>query len=1111
VPYRSCRKKLDTRGTVASGARGAVDAWVLAAAILAVSSTASWAEDWPTHRHDNQRSGITGEALELPLKPAWTFIPMHPPHPAWPPPAARDVAHKGPVYPRVTFDRAFHTAAVGDAVYFGSSTDDHVYCLDAATGAIRWSFIAGGPVRFAPAVHEGRVYVASDDGAVYCLDAGDGAVVWTYTAAEAPLYLPGNGRMVSNWPVRTGLVVEDGLVCFAAGLFPMEGVHLCALDPRTGTPKWVTQPDRLSPQGYLLASPDRLYVPTGRTSPAMFARAAGAPLGMLDTPGGEGGAFALLTPDVLVSGPGTRLRAFDARTGDVVVSFPGRHIIITDGIAYLVSEEAGESRPGTPEVSCRLSAIDRGRHRVLTEQRVAIEAHRKEAVQQIRRLKSRRRAAEGEARDELERQVRDVAAQVATLAEEFKGLEGREQVWTVPTSPCHALILADTTLFAGGDDTVAAYRTEDGREVWSAQVEGRALGLAVANERLLVSTDSGAIHCFVRRPGKKHKVMRPEPRDYPNGASAVKYETVAKQVLDETGIRRGYCLVLGCGGEGRLLYELAKRSDLRVIGIDSDADRVEAARRRLSSAGCYGERTAVIAAPLAELPFNNCVADLVVVDPLVFGETPPCTEAEIERILSPYGGTAYVAPETLVRRGTPKGAGEWTHEYADPGNTACSRDELVGGPMRVQWYGRPGPREIIDRHHRPHVPLSRDGRLFVPGDASIFAVDAYNGFPLWQASVPDSRRVGSQRDAGNMAVAEDCLYFASGDACLGFDAASGERILDFKLPNVGGDAPRQWGYVATVDDLLLGSGIKAEAPYIHVSTLGDYEIQWGDFKRMVTSDFLFCMDRHTGELKWSYRNGVVVNPAIAMGGGRLFFIESRNPGALADEDGKIALEVLLDRDAHLVALDVATGAVAWERPVDLSILQHIVFLSFADGVLLVTGSRNHENAPWYSLHAFKASDGTPLWQQSHSNNSSGVGGDHGEQIHHPVIIGHTVVAEPVAYDLFTGDRVNPEGGSGEWVLPGRRGCGTLSASASCLFYRDSNPAIYTFKALSGDASGAGSRLLDNGEAPLNLVNRTGCWINMIPAGGLVLIPEGSSGCICSYPLQTSMAFAPRSQ
>ena len=40
------------------------------------------------------------------------------------------------------------------------------------------------------------------------------------------------------------------------------------------------------------------------------------------------------------------------------------------------------------------------------------------------------------------------------------------------------------------------------------------------------------------------------------------------------------------------------------------------------------------------------------------------------------------------------------------------------------------------------------------------------------------------------------------------------------------------------------------------------------------------------------------------------------------------------------------------------------------------------------------------------------------------------------------------------------------------------------------------------------VSRPGCWINMIPANGMLLIPEASSGCTCDLAIQTSMAFAP---
>lgn len=38
--------------------------------------------------------------------------------------------------------------------------------------------------------------------------------------------------------------------------------------------------------------------------------------------------------------------------------------------------------------------------------------------------------------------------------------------------------------------------------------------------------------------------------------------------------------------------------------------------------------------------------------------------------------------------------------------------------------------------------------------------------------------------------------------------------------------------------------------------------------------------------------------------------------------------------------------------------------------------------------------------------------------------------------------------------------------------------------------------------------RPGCYINIISAGGLVLMPEASSGCACPYNFQTTIALIP---
>ena len=56
--------------------------------------------------------------------------------------------------------------------------------------------------------------------------------------------------------------------------------------------------------------------------------------------------------------------------------------------------------------------------------------------------------------------------------------------------------MAGKTLFVGSHDKVSALDAANGRVLWSGTVPGRALGLAVANGALLVSTDTGAIISF---------------------------------------------------------------------------------------------------------------------------------------------------------------------------------------------------------------------------------------------------------------------------------------------------------------------------------------------------------------------------------------------------------------------------------------------------------------------------------------------------------------------------------------------------------------------------------------------------------------------------------------
>jgi serine/threonine-protein kinase len=63
-------------------------------------------------------------------------------------------------------------------VIFGS-TDHFVYCLDAESGAKRWSFKTGDIVPSPPLVSGGLVWVGSFDGTLYVLDVKTGNKLWS--------------------------------------------------------------------------------------------------------------------------------------------------------------------------------------------------------------------------------------------------------------------------------------------------------------------------------------------------------------------------------------------------------------------------------------------------------------------------------------------------------------------------------------------------------------------------------------------------------------------------------------------------------------------------------------------------------------------------------------------------------------------------------------------------------------------------------------------------------------------------------------------------------------------------------------------------------------------
>ena len=204
---------------------------VLIASLLIVTLFASQmlhAENWHTYRGNNLRTGGTNNSVKTPLALAWKFTSSHAPRLAWSSGEGRVMEGKV-IGHRVKFDDALHPIVANDRVYFGSSVDHQLRCVDLKTGKQVWNFFADAPIRLASTFAEGNIYFGADDGYAYCLNAETGQLVWKLRAGKKENWLLARGEMISRWPIRTSVLVDNGVAYFGAGIFPHEDVlPLCS-------------------------------------------------------------------------------------------------------------------------------------------------------------------------------------------------------------------------------------------------------------------------------------------------------------------------------------------------------------------------------------------------------------------------------------------------------------------------------------------------------------------------------------------------------------------------------------------------------------------------------------------------------------------------------------------------------------------------------------------------------------------------------------------------------------------------------------------------------------------------------------------------------------------
>ncbi|HUS81373.1 MAG TPA: PQQ-binding-like beta-propeller repeat protein, partial [Armatimonadota bacterium] len=1026
---------------------------VFALAALAVCATCLQAADWPMWRCDAMRSAATDEQLPAPLHLQWVrqYAALQP---AW------------PDEPRMRFDVAYEPIVAGGKAFIASPAADSLTALDLATGEELWRSYLGGPVRFAPAFWQGRLYAACDDGCLYCLSAADGTVAWKFLAGPSERRVLGNGRLISSWPMRGAPVVADGKVYCAAGIWPFMGIFIYALDARTGEVVWVNdgqgaeytdQPHggalafgSVAPQGYMAVSGERLIVPSGRSVPAVFDRNTGAMLYYHLAENKSSGNFAACATSGLFFNSG---RVYQLETGTPPGNV-GADPVVTDQVVY--TAEGGE-----------------------------IVAYDPTSAQVVEREDSRQK--------------------------KYKVLE-LTKLWEGPKAT-RVCAKAGDMLYCIGDHGISAVSVPAGgtpEEVWSEALDDEPASLVVASGRLLVSTLAGRVLCYGpdEVQVREHQAQAPPlPPDDP-------WAQRARDILDRTGVTEGYCLCLGVGS-GRLIQELVRQSELQVIGVDGDATRVDALRRRLDELGIYGARAALIADEPATTPLPPYMASLIVSEDLNAAGF-AAGDAFIKHLfepLRPYGGVACLPVAAgeqarfaglvqsaglanatversgdwaLLRRPGPlPGAADWTHQYADAANTVVSRDSLVRVPLGLLWFGGSSNASILPRHGHGPPEQVVGGRLFIEGPDSIRAQDVYTGRVLWERELPGfgkpydntSHQPGANALGSNYSSATDGIYAAWGDRCLRLDPATGETMAEFILPPTeGSDQPQGWGFISVCGDLLAAGA----SPIIFD---GEKPIGVLDNWDATSSRQIVVMDRNSGEVLWKHDCRLAFrHNAICIGGGKLFCID-RLPDAIVaklDRRGEEATE-----PASLEALDLRTGRLLWRTTENV----FGTWLSYSEehGLLLQAGRPSRDmlsGEPGDRMIAYRGDDGTVAWDQAVEYQGP------------PLLHGDTIITQGAALSLLTGRTItsaNPiTGVESPWGFKRMYGCNTVVASEYLLTFRSGAAGFYD---LAGDG-GTG-----------NLGGfKSGCTSNLIVADGVLNAPDYTRTCTCRYQNQASQAY-----
>ncbi|RJP27830.1 MAG: hypothetical protein C4527_12335 [Candidatus Omnitrophota bacterium] len=1052
-----------------------------------------YGEDWPMWRYDARRSAASPQALPQELHLLWEreYPPLEP---TWENPLNRDL---------MQFDKAYEPIVMGKTMFIGSNAFDQITALDTDSGEERWTFYADGPIRFPAVANDGKVYFVSDDGHLYCVDAENGALIWKFSGIPSDRKILGNERLISTWPARGGPVFQDGIIYFAAGIWPFMGIFIYALDAETGEEIWcndhsssiyMKQPHNspsfasIAPQGILVVAGDKLLVPGGRSTPACLDLKTGEFLYYKFAEHNKtGGAFVCATDRHFINYHRDQVTSlYDLESGNVLKAQFGRIPVLSGTVFYSL---------GNPVIAHDYTSL-----RSIRRERVVKDSTTNETKTEIR----------------IEWKI--------------------DPLWEIETDAGGDMIQAGNRLYAGGDNIVSAIdipRSGNQPSVsWQTKIPGTVARLIAADDKLFIVTLEGRIYAFGGKPAPfKTHPLRTHTQAIPDAAAQQ-----AHDILQYTNSKEGYCLAYGLEN-GDVVEALVRWSDLRIIAVDSDRKKVNRLRKRFIDAGLYGKRISVHVGDPLTFPAPSYLTHLTIFEN--FNKIQSHSDSGFFQTIynhtRPYGGIICMKPAPdkvaavaaairkcdlpnakiieadglllLIREGALPGASDWTHQYGDIANTVKSDDQLVKLPLGILWFGGNSNTDVLPRHgHGPPEQIV-DGRLFIQGINSLSARDVYTGRVLWKRMLPDLDTYGVYYDetyadtpldpaynqihipganarGTNYVVAKDKIYIVIKNSCLVLDPAAGEIIGEITLPIVPGEEqPPDWGYIGVYQEYLIaGAEFVNYIDFIELdSDIASKRKPFYNFD-ITSSKRLVVMDRHTGEVRWTYTSahGLRHN-AIAVGNDNIFCID-RTPDFVSDRlkrRGKRTTGV-----PRLLAFDVTTGDISWSSTED--VFGTWLGYSEENDILLQAVRHSRDmlvDEPDEGMAAYRGKTGERLWQND-------------AEYRGPCILhGDRIITEPYAYSLLTGKeiiRTNPlTGEQSLWSYQRNYGCNYPIACENLLTFRSAAAGFFDLQQDGGTGNFGGFK--------------SGCTSNLIGANGVLNAPDYTRTCSCSYQNQSSLA------